>query len=341
MKNKSLLRILLALTLLAAGHTVFYFSFVAHWIFEVYLVSVVLLGASFGALLWGLARRRLFAVLGGAAMAGLLFGVATFCRTVVDWREWVVALIFLGITCAATVACLLRRPTTGKPLRWPAPAAVAVTLLIAAIFYGSRATDAYYRNYDKKAASPAAGQAIAPPQRPLAENADLYVSPEGSDDNDGSLEKPLATIEKARDLVRAMDKTGKTGVTVALKAGEYRVTSLAFTAEDSGTESCPVTYTAYGDGKAVLNGGVTLPRDSFAAVTDEAVLERLSDDAQKNVLSVDLFALGITAEQYGKLYAIGNSTQAGKYDGDWTGPLYCELFIDDARQTIARSPNGA
>ena len=171
-------------------------------------------------------------------------------------------------------------------------------------------------------------------------NADFYVSPDGNDENDGSIEKPFATIEKARDAVRAMDKTGLDGITVAIKAGDYRISSLEFTTDDSGTESCPVTYCAYGDGEVVLNGGISFSGKDFGKVTDKDMLSRLGKKAKKKVLCLDLSKYGITAEQYGKIYAIGSYNTAAQYDGDYTGNLYCELFVNDKRQTIARYPNG-
>ena len=176
-------------------------------------------------------------------------------------------------------------------------------------------------------------------ERTLTDNADFYVSPEGDDANDGSYAHPFATLEKARDAVRAMDKTGRNGITVEVAAGEYRVSSLVFTAADSGTENCPVVYRACGDGEVVLNGGLTLPHAAFTKAAG-ALAERFPAEARAHVLAADLFALGVTREQYGELYAIGSYTMADKYDGDWTGELYCELFIDDCRQTIARYPNG-
>ncbi|MCQ2477470.1 MAG: hypothetical protein MJ125_06540 [Clostridia bacterium] len=90
----------------------------------------------------------------------------------------------------------------------------------------------------------------------VTDNADFYVSPDGNDENDGSFDSPFATVERARDAVRSIDKTGLDGITVAIKAGDYRILSLEFTAEDSGTENCPVTYCAYGDGEVIFNGGI-------------------------------------------------------------------------------------
>ncbi|MCQ2486055.1 MAG: right-handed parallel beta-helix repeat-containing protein [Clostridia bacterium] len=174
---------------------------------------------------------------------------------------------------------------------------------------------------------------------PLVDNADFYVSADGSDENEGSFDKPFATIEKARDEVRKLDKSQKNGITIAVKAGDYRVSSLEFTSEDSGTESCPVTYCAYGDGEVVINGGISIGGDEFKKVSDKKMLSRLSRTARKKVVCFDLGRFGITADEYGKIYAIGSYNTAGRYDGDYVGDLYCELFVNDKRQTIARYPN--
>lgn len=170
-------------------------------------------------------------------------------------------------------------------------------------------------------------------------NADFYVAVDGDDGNDGSLEHPFATIERARNAVRATDKTALDGITVAIKAGDYRVSSVEFTSVDSGTAACPITYCAYGDGEVVLNGGISISGKDFGRISDEKMLSRLSENARKKVVCIDLKKYGITAEQYGKIYAIGSYNTASQYDGDYTGNLYCELFVNDKRQTIARYPN--
>ncbi|MCQ2477469.1 MAG: hypothetical protein MJ125_06535, partial [Clostridia bacterium] len=66
------------------------------------------------------------------------------------------------------------------------------------------------------------------------------------------------------------------------------------------------------------------------------MLSRLSAKAREKVRCIDTGKYGITKEQYGKIYAIGTYHTAGKYDGDYVGGLYCELFVNDKRQTIAR-----
>ncbi len=204
---------------------------------------------------------------------------------------------------------------------------------------GDDVVNAVYENID--IATPNVKGGIALPEYKGVEKADFYVSASGDDANDGSLEKPFKTIEKARDAVRAMDKTGKTEVVIGIMAGDYRTTGITFTAEDSGTEDCPVRYCKYGDGEVVINGGVALNPEDFTAVTDEAMLNRLNDDAKENVLQIDLSKYGITKEDYGKLYAIGDYNTAAKYDGDYVGDIYSEVFFNDIRMDMARYPDKA
>jgi hypothetical protein len=76
--------------------------------------------------------------------------------------------------------------------------------------------------------------------------AKIFVSPRGSDANDGSATAPVATLTRARDLVRALKAAGTTGaIAVAVQAGEYRVTGpLTLSQQDSGTTGNPVVYQA-------------------------------------------------------------------------------------------------
>ena len=92
-----------------------------------------------------------------------------------------------------------------------------------------------------------------------AEEIALYVSPDGNDTWAGdSLDKPLATLQGARDAVRNLKKQGELTqpVTVYVRGGTYELSeTLVFTIEDSGTKSSPITYRAYQDETPVISGG--------------------------------------------------------------------------------------
>lgn len=169
-------------------------------------------------------------------------------------------------------------------------------------------------------------------------NGDFYVSTKGNDSNSGTKDAPFLTIEKAVEAVRKTQKTGRNGITVLIEAGEYCVSSLNFTIEDSGTMECPVTYCSY-NGEVVINGGKNIDSSLFTRVTDENVLSRLSDDAKENALFVDLTKLGLTKADWGKIYPVGKYGTQENYDGDTAGPVPCSLYFNGNSLVTARYPN--
>ncbi|MBR3416673.1 MAG: S-layer homology domain-containing protein [Clostridia bacterium] len=106
------------------------------------------------------------------------------------------------------------------------------------------------------------------PEYPLVTDADFYVSTDGSDDNDGSFAHPFRTWERARDAVRTLDRTGRSGIKVAFMAGDYGPLSIELTEEDSGTAECPITYCKYGDGDVVFNNGFDVKEEEFSPLDD-------------------------------------------------------------------------
>jgi len=133
---------------------------------------------------------------------------------------------------------------------------------------------------------------------------ELYVSPAGRDDGDGTKARPFNTLEQARDAVRALRAQGQLphGATVWLRGGTYeRREPFRLTAEDAGAPTAPVTFRAVPGETARLVGGAQVT--NFVKVTDPAILDRLAPAARSHVLQADLRALGIT--EYGKVVSPG------------------------------------
>lgn len=83
---------------------------------------------------------------------------------------------------------------------------------------------------------------------------DLYVSPTGDDHANGTLQHPVRTLERARDLVRERVAGMKGDLTVHLASGTYRQTKpLVLDARDSGTGGHQVIW--QGTGNTVISGG--------------------------------------------------------------------------------------
>ena len=74
----------------------------------------------------------------------------------------------------------------------------------------------------------------------------FYVAPSGSDAQNGtSPAQPFLTVQRAQQAVRELKQRGPLTepVTVYLSEGVYPISeALKFTPEDSGTETCPITY---------------------------------------------------------------------------------------------------
>lgn len=166
-------------------------------------------------------------------------------------------------------------------------------------------------------------------------SAKLYVASNGNDSNDGSENAPFATVQKAKDAVRAMNASGNLpegGVTVYLRGGTYYMEDgMTFTKEDSGKEGSVITYTAYPGEDVTISGQIPLEKSWFKPADDEAKNVMLDKNAADKVLMVDLKEHGIT--DYGELSTRGyHYFNKGRY-------AQAELIVNDENQTLARYPN--
>lgn len=195
-------------------------------------------------------------------------------------------------------------------------------------------------NKYERTATPSGFSVFTQPQKKLINDADFYVSTKGSDDNDGSFSAPFRTIKKASEAVEKLvssEAKKDEKITVAVMAGEYAESDILFDEKGSGSESAPVTYTAYGDGEVIVNGGMTLKSEDFENVSGEAA-ERLNKDVVNNVKMLDLSKYNLTVDDYGKLKSVGGFTTEQYYDGA-AEVTACELFFNNSRMELAKYPN--
>jgi len=182
------------------------------------------------------------------------------------------------------------------------------------------------------ARDPAASR-VQLPARP-APGAVLYVAPNGADADPGTLDRPFATLERARDEIRRRKAQGglpQGGIEVRVRGGVYRVTqTFRLAAEDSGTGQSPVVYRAHPQEKPVFTGGVRL--GGFQAVRDPAILARLPEEARGKVVQAELKAHGITGL---KPLVLGGFSSGRGFK---THPVM-ELFFNGRALPLARWPN--
>ncbi len=84
-----------------------------------------------------------------------------------------------------------------------------------------------------------------------------WVSPDGNDAWPGTQEQPLATLDKAQEAIRLLPVNDRVGVTVTLRAGQYRLKQpLVFEPQDSGTKKSSIIYQAAPGETAVISGSI-------------------------------------------------------------------------------------
>ena len=148
----------------------------------------------------------------------------------------------------------------------------------------------------------------------------FYISGAGNDAWSGKLAEPnpaatdgpFATLNRARDAIRAMQahKPLDQPVTVYVRGGTYTLSKpVVFLPEDSGTAACPITYAAYPGEKVVLSGGRVIT-------------------GWKNAE-----ARGAAGPGGVRAYT---AQVPGVREGEW---YFHQLFVNGRRRQRARSPN--
>lgn len=106
---------------------------------------------------------------------------------------------------------------------------------------------------------------------------ELFVSPGGSDAYPGTLERPFATLVRAKNEIRLLITRGlKEDVQVNLRAGTHSLAeTLILGLEDAAPEGYTITWRGYEDEKAVLSSGVKVTgwqrlRSPMVGLSEEA-----------------------------------------------------------------------
>ena len=92
---------------------------------------------------------------------------------------------------------------------------------------------------------------------------EIWISPKGSDFNDGTRQSPKATLtsalRQAREWRRTEDNRIQGGITIYMEGGTYAFYEPVFIRpEDSGTRESPTIIRSVGDEKVILSGGISI-----------------------------------------------------------------------------------
>ena len=127
---------------------------------------------------------------------------------------------------------------------------------------------------------------------------DIYVSATGDDSNSGEISSPVATIGKARDIIRQARLDGKlenTAASIVLREGTYYIDdTLEFTSIDSGEQLCPLKIKAYNGESVRITGARDIGAQELTAAPEEFTEKIVDVSARGKIKAVSLYTLGIT-----------------------------------------------
>jgi hypothetical protein len=146
---------------------------------------------------------------------------------------------------------------------------------------------------------------------------DIFVAVNGADTNEGSKEKPLATIaaaiRKARELRRLNDLSIANGIYIIVKGGVYNINeTIVLQPEDAGTVASPTYIQAAVNESPVLSGGFTI--GNWKKCTAKIA--------------------GLPAAAQGKIWEAEVPLTAGRLSE------FRQLWVNDSKAVRAKSMNG-
>ena len=167
----------------------------------------------------------------------------------------------------------------------------------------------------------------------------IYVSTNGSDANAGTLDRPLATLDAARDRARVMEKSKDDPVTIVLRGGTYYLKKgLKLDEQDNYT-----TYKAYEGETPIITIAGNLPKENWVLETDETVLARVPEIARDNLKTINLPNNGITSFGYwGNSYWPRMASSFGSKDSErpFSGKgIQGMLIVNGKMQDLSKWPN--
>ena len=172
--------------------------------------------------------------------------------------------------------------------------------------------------------------------KPVPAGKTFFVSTDGSDDDPGTSEQPLATFSGAVEAVRRFKSENgipEGGIEVLFSEGRYLIDKqTVFGPEDAGEAGAPVVYRAAEGAKVVFDGGVVIDPSAFGPVSEEVKARLQTEDARKNVLEADLKAAGC--------YDLADRSDYSNTSNSLVTTGYRqEMYVDNERQSPARWPN--
>jgi hypothetical protein len=159
----------------------------------------------------------------------------------------------------------------------------------------------------------------------------VYVSPSGADNSQGTKARPLQTVQAAIAQADKLAQSGKfKSVQVWMEAGTYFIDSTIEVVQGKNWHTTvPLTIAGRAGAAVVIHGGRIVPPSALQPVSNASFTQHLPPSVRPQLRQVNLAELGIT--DLGKLRPVGFSRPFG--------PAWMEAFFNGKPGRLARWPN--
>ena len=160
----------------------------------------------------------------------------------------------------------------------------------------------------------------------------IYLSPEGSDTNNGTIKSPFKTLIRARNEIRVRRTAGDSlAFTVLISGGKYFMPeTFILDSVDSGIDGFPVTYEGLKGEEVRFIGGMQINASSFQPLkSGDPNFDRLNPKVHNHIEVLNLNDVGITDP--------GKLRKRGFGKGNTPSPM--ELIVNDRTMELARWPD--
>ncbi|MEN8228925.1 MAG: family 20 glycosylhydrolase [Bacteroidota bacterium] len=123
----------------------------------------------------------------------------------------------------------------------------------------------------------------------------IHVSPHGDDGNEGTTERPVATIEKAQYLIREAKNQHEPEepVSIILHEGVFRLKKgIVLNEEDSGTEKAPLVISSHEGDNVTISGAI--PIESYEQLSKGHPLYKKDPVTGSKIIEIDLQKAGLS-----------------------------------------------
>lgn len=153
----------------------------------------------------------------------------------------------------------------------------------------------------------------------------VFVSVNGNDQNEGTLQHPVKTIQGAVNKLAAVDHdSGK----ILFLPGVYHISQTTLLGQASKLRG-DIEIAAFEKGKVVFSAGIELERRGFLPLSKDSVKARVSREAARNII-----VCNILKQSGGNIPPLD-----GRSFGDEFSAVSPELFEDSIPMRLARWPN--